>query len=136
MLGPTLGFLDPFGHAVQLLFRISCADSSVIVDSNGPCSKRSCNHYSICVESGDLAFCECPECTEAYNPVCGGDGVTYDSLCKLQREACLKETDITIVENEPCSTYNLQRSKKGPKPSGRTAFFTSLVWSKPPQWYF
>ncbi len=34
-----------------------------VLDSNGPCTKRSCNHHSLCVESGDLAFCECPECT-------------------------------------------------------------------------
>ena len=75
------------------------------LDSNGPCSKRSCNHHSICVESGDLAFCECPNCGEDYNPVCGGDGVTYDNECKLRRAACLKETDIPIVENAPCSKY-------------------------------
>ena len=76
-----------------------------LLDSNGPCSKRSCNHHSICVESGDLAFCECPNCGEDYNPVCGGDGVTYDNECKLRRAACLKETDIPIVENAPCSKY-------------------------------
>ena len=34
---------------------------------------------------------------------CGGNGVTYDNQCKLKREACLKETDITIVEKAPCS---------------------------------
>ena len=80
-----------------------------LLDSNGPCSKRSCNHHSICVESGDLAFCECPNCGEDYNPVCGGDGVTYDNECKLRRESCLKETDIPIVENAPCSKYKSYR---------------------------
>ena len=36
-------------------------------------------------------------------PGCSGDVVTYDNQCKLKREACLKETDITIIENAPCS---------------------------------
>ena len=39
----------------------------LFTDSNGPCTKRSCNHHSICVESGDLAFCECPDCTMVTN---------------------------------------------------------------------
>lgn len=72
-------------------------------DSKGPCSKRSCNHNSLCVESGDLAFCECPDCSEQYEPVCGSDGVTYDNECKLKRAACLKETDITVTERSSCS---------------------------------
>lgn len=72
-------------------------------DSNGPCSKRTCNHHSICVESEDLAFCECPKCAEEYAPVCGSDGSTYHNVCKLQRAACQQETSIVVVEQGPCS---------------------------------
>lgn len=71
-------------------------------DSNGPCSKRTCNHHSICVESEDLAFCECPKCAEEYAPVCGSDGSTYHNVCKLQRAACQQETSIVVVEQGPC----------------------------------
>ncbi|TRY72500.1 hypothetical protein TCAL_00311 [Tigriopus californicus] len=74
-----------------------------ICDSNGPCSKRTCNHHSICVESEDLAFCECPKCAEEYAPVCGSDGSTYHNVCKLQRAACQQETSIVVVEQGPCT---------------------------------
>ncbi len=76
----------------------------LLADSNGPCTKRTCAHHSVCVESEDLAFCECPECPLHHDPVCGSDGVTYENECLLRRAACTQETDrLVVVENGPCS---------------------------------
>ena len=73
--------------------------------SNGPCSRRTCNHHSVCVESDDFAFCECPDCDEVYAPVCGSDGANYDSECKMRRAACEREQDVSIAEEGICSEY-------------------------------
>ena len=75
--------------------------------SNGPCSRRTCNHHSVCVESDDFAFCECPECDEVYAPVCGSDGAQYDSECKMRRAACEREDDVAVAEEGICSEYRL-----------------------------
>ena len=78
----------------------------VLPGSNGPCSRRTCNHHSVCVESDDFAFCECPDCDEVYAPVCGSDGAQYDSECKMRRAACERETDVAVAEEGICSECN------------------------------
>ena len=72
-------------------------------DSRGPCSRRYCNTNSYCVESGDLAYCECPTCNLHYTPVCGSDGVTYGNECELEVANCKdKSIDITLASLGQC----------------------------------
>ena len=73
------------------------------LDSRGPCSRRYCNTNSYCVESGDLAYCECPTCNLHYTPVCGSDGVTYSNECFLRKASCDKEEEISVVSQGSCS---------------------------------
>ena len=97
---PVLGHFTSGPH---WYFLILC---SVPTDSRGPCSRRSCRHNSLCVESADLAFCECnSDCGLDFSPVCGSDGATYKNKCLMEEAACLKEEPIVVVEQGPCSKY-------------------------------
>ena len=75
----------------------------ISLDSSGPCNRRTCNHNSYCVESGNLAYCECPVCDLHYAPVCGSNGITYNNECLLKKASCTMEKDIEIAGNGPCS---------------------------------
>ena len=37
---------------------------------------------------------------KVYAPVCGSDGVRYDSECKMQRAACARESNVTVAASE------------------------------------
>ena len=91
----------------RLMHFAFCTFSFPPSGSNGPCSRRTCNHHSVCVESDDFAFCECPDCDEVYAPVCGSDGAQYDSECKMRRAACEREDDVAVAEEGICSEYRL-----------------------------
>ena len=78
------------------------------------CLDRICGPYEQCVEdAGGVASCVCQECdggAEDEERVCGSDGITYFSLCHLQRASCTQgQEDIEALHQGPCgmccSTY-------------------------------
>ncbi|VDO10320.1 unnamed protein product [Rodentolepis nana] len=88
-------------HQLQVLFDDICA-----ADVN-PCLEQSCQWPGAeCrVDIQGRKTCVCPEnCPAIVVPVCGSDGVTYDSVCHLLRTACQTKSHIWVVYAGPCST--------------------------------
>ncbi|XP_037076211.1 agrin-like [Pollicipes pollicipes] len=72
-----------------------------------PCRDMECPFGGRCVAAGATASCQCPTDCPSFGGqrVCGSDGVTYDSLCELQRHACVTSTNVTARltgECDPC----------------------------------
>ncbi|XP_048581312.1 uncharacterized protein LOC5512067 isoform X7 [Nematostella vectensis] len=69
-----------------------------------PCLSFDCNRlYGECKVVGDMPQCVCPPaCKPTLTPVCGSDGVTYESECGMIQKACQTNTSITLVANEAC----------------------------------
>ena len=91
------------------------------------CLDRICGPYEQCVEDADgAASCVCQECdngrgedadaaaSEAGNAeederVCGSDGITYFSLCHLQRASCTQGgQDIEALHRGPCGERDVK----------------------------
>lgn len=65
-------------------------------------------------ESADDEDLECKECPQPKTRlhVCGTNGVTYDSQCILEREACLTKTEITLERKGKCSKSRAAKKRK------------------------
>ena len=67
------------------------------VCSSRPCSQAACSApHAVC--SNALQSCVCPDCNYSFQPVCGDNGILYDNLCLLQREACISNK---IIKRQP-----------------------------------
>ncbi|BHF67556.1 hypothetical protein SprV_0301058300 [Sparganum proliferum] len=73
--------------------------------TQNPCLGQACSWPGeLCrVDSRGGKQCVCREsCPRVVVPVCGSDGVTYDSVCHLERTACLQKKHIWVVHAGQC----------------------------------
>lgn len=71
------------------------------------CDGKSCEFYSKCVSLSDQSTeCVCPVCTDdEFKPVCGSDGQTYSSACKVKRKSCQEKKELSIAKPAACGKY-------------------------------
>ncbi|XP_074654555.1 agrin-like [Tubulanus polymorphus] len=83
----------------------TAADDQFVKPGVNPCNSVACNPGEECrVDRRGKPRCSCPdECSPVIRPVCGSDGLTYDNVCELRRQACLNKNDITVDFMAPCT---------------------------------
>lgn len=94
----------------QLILLLSYISSNVCfvappqTSKRGSCVGVTCRPGRECLESRPgLAECACIEhCPDHWKPVCGSDGISYDSHCQLHRAACKKEKPISPLHSGFC----------------------------------
>lgn len=72
------------------------------------CRDLNCTHFSRCqIGSTGRAECLCPECpvSAQKRPVCGSNGITYESECLLQMKSCESGSRISVWKEGPCGEF-------------------------------
>lgn len=71
-----------------------------------PCQNLSCSFHEVCeINEHGIASCVCPKsCPLVMRPVCGSDEITYESVCDLERNACISKSNTTIHFFGPCDS--------------------------------
>lgn len=89
------------------------------------CAAMSCGAGRRCVVRGGRAKCVCAAACRRAGPVCGSDGKTYRSLCRLRRRACRRPAKhLSLDYPGPCRGKSYYTSLlRPPRSSGlRTGF--------------
>ncbi|GIY16287.1 kazal-like domain-containing protein [Caerostris darwini] len=73
--------------------------------AKGTCLEHECEYGALCLMKRRHPVCQCAECAEEFDPVCGTDGISYINECKLRKEACEQRKKIAIAYQGLCSEY-------------------------------
>ena len=83
---------------LRLLYHGECVSS--------PCESLKCSFGECSVDRYGVGECTCgPECPQVMVPVCGSDGVTYDSVCAMKRISCLEKRRVEMLYRGVCGKY-------------------------------
>ncbi|KAK3607077.1 hypothetical protein CHS0354_039132 [Potamilus streckersoni] len=80
-------------------------------ETNILCKNVLCDAGAECVVRKGQPVCECPLCTEEYDPVCGKDGMSYLNICKLKQENCEKKRNVEIEYQGLCVSNSCEKNK-------------------------
>ncbi|XP_015782759.1 agrin isoform X2 [Tetranychus urticae] len=91
-------------HNLYIIHQGDCNSSKI----NDKCISLNCSNYAMCdLSQSGTASCLCPsECPPILKPICGNDGVTYESVCDLQRKSCLLNQPVKVKHYGSCSMNN------------------------------
>lgn len=73
-----------------------------------PCDKVNCDYSAKCVTMSDrTTTCMCSVCPDedVYAPICGDDGRTYATKCRLLKESCRQQRVIGIAKETSCGKF-------------------------------
>ncbi|XP_070562238.1 agrin-like [Ptychodera flava] len=87
------------GIDLQVVSRSPCTRA------NNPCDVVDCPFGSCHIDPDSGASCVCHDvCPRIYKPVCGSDGVSYNSECEMEKAGCDQNQIIAKEKDGPCET--------------------------------